>query len=210
MNIGIINAGVGSIHSLQNSLRLLGYSATVVSDLSKLSNFSRLIFPGVGHFDQGSSFVSDILLKQSLLQFLDDPDKRLLGICLGMQLLFSSSEESVSGMTGLSLFDFPIQRLPASEAKVPNLGWLPIHVEKESKHFVDQGIHGRDFYFVHSYALLSATLPNPNSFFHEYAIANHGRTQFVAMFRSSNVYGCQFHPEKSSLDGLSILKKFLE
>ena len=77
-------------------------------------------------------------MKQSLLQFLDDPDKRLLGICLGMQLLFSSSEESVSGMTGLSLFDFPIQRLPASEAKVPNLGWLPIHVEKESNHFVDQ------------------------------------------------------------------------
>ena len=81
MNIGIINAGVGSIHSLENSLRLLGYSSTVVSDFSAISDFSRLIFPGVGHFDQGSSFVSDKILKQSF-SVLADPGKRLLGICL--------------------------------------------------------------------------------------------------------------------------------
>lgn len=209
MNIGIINAGVGSIHSLQNSLGLLGYSSTVVSDFSTLSNFSRLIFPGVGHFDQGACFVSDMILKESLLQYLGDPNKRLLGICLGMQLLFSSSEESVSGINGLSLFDFPIQRLPASEAKVPNLGWLPVQAEKSSDGFVDMVIHDRDFYFVHSYALYLKSLPNPDSVFDEYATSRHGKTRFVAMFRSSNVYGCQFHPEKSSRFGLAVLKQFL-
>ena len=136
-------------------------------------------------------------MKQSFLQYLADPGKRLLGICLGMQLLFSSSEESVDGMFGLSLFDFPIKRLPSSEAKVPNLGWLPVCSEKSTDHFVNQNTHNSDYYFVHSYALCLNTLPNPRIIFDEYATSTHGNTPFVAMFRSSNVYGCQFHPEKA-------------
>lgn len=210
MNIGIINAGVGSIHSLKNSLTLLDRSATIVSDYRSLSEFTHLIFPGVGHFDQGAAFVSDNILKLSLQEFLADPSKRLLGICLGMQLFFSSSEESINGINALSLFDPPIQRLPESEAKVPNLGWLPIASVKSTDNFLKAEIQNGDFYFVHSYALLLNSLSNPNDMFDEYSIAMHGNIPFVATFRSSNIYGCQFHPEKSSLSGLLLLKQFLE
>ena len=209
MSIGILNAGVGSIHSLENSLRLLSCSSTIVTSPDSLSEISHLILPGVGHFDQGSAFFLDSKWKDSLVQYLNNPQNRLLGICLGMQLLFSSSQESINASNGLSFFDLPIQKLSPLEAKVPNLGWLPVFQKKSTDQFVGHDLHSRDFYFVHSYALVLESILDPNAIFDEYAISWHGRTPFVSMFRSSNIYGCQFHPEKSSRDGLTLLRKFL-
>ena len=106
-------------------------------------------------------------------------------------------------MTGLSLFDFPIQRLPASEAKVPNLGWLPIHVEKESNHFVDHVLHGRDFYFVHSYALQSKEIKQ--------IFANTNFSQKIpAIIGKENYIGVQFHPEKSGNSGQKFIYNWLK
>lgn len=210
MKIGILNAGVGSIHSLENSLRLLGYSSDVLSNHQSLSEYSHLILPGVGHFDQGASFIAGDNWKQPILKFLNDPKKRLLGICLGMQLLFSSSEESSDHLNGLSFFKLSIQRLPDSDAKVPNLGWLPVYQKQSDADFISKSVHSHDFYFVHSYALIMKPYMDLSDIFDEYAISWHGQTPFVSMFRASNIYGCQFHPEKSSSDGLKLLKSFLD
>lgn len=208
MKVAILNSGIGSIHSLCNSLQLLGISSEVVTTPQQLSSYSRVILPGVGHFDEGSSFISQFNWAESIRNFLAEPSNRLLGICLGMQLLFSSSEESDKCFGGLSLVNAKIELLPLGEAKVPNLGWLQLTSRKSTGHFITKSVDRQDFYFVHSYALMLHASDCVIADFDEYAISLHGSVPFVSMFRSANVYGCQFHPEKSSKAGLSVLKNF--
>lgn len=209
MIVGILNSGIGSVHSLCNSLRLVGVSSEVVSSHDQLASYSRIIFPGVGHFDQGASFISQFNWVESIKGYLDEPSNRLLGICLGMQLLFSTSEESVNRLDGLSIFGTQIKRLPLSEAKVPNLGWLPVISRKTTNYFITKAIDRKDFYFAHSYGLMLPDNDRMLADFDEYSISLHGLVPFVSMFRRANVYGCQFHPEKSSNAGLDVLKSFL-
>jgi glutamine amidotransferase len=125
-----------------------------------------------------------------------------------MQILFNRSDESFSFSKGLSLIDADIQRLTSSlPARIPHIGWSSISIQKEGS-FLSESMNGADFYFVHSYALLDSKVNR--HLFDEFSLSSNGNCTFISSFRFRNLYGCQFHPEKSSLAGSALLQNFIE
>ena len=199
--IAIIDYGAGNIKSVEKALVKLGGEPVLTSDPEEVIKADKLILPGVGSF--GSAM--DSLNKLALSDAIREAVKRgipLLGICLGLQLLFESSEES-PGAGGLSLLPGKIVKIPPAEGlKIPHMGWNSLKISKDSR--LLGHLTGEPYvYFVHSYYLkagdekiVSATC--------DYGVKIH------AAVESENVFATQFHPEKSSETGLSILSKFLE
>lgn len=200
--IGIIDYGVGNLFSLKCSLMEIGCEVFVSSDERKLKSADRLILPGVGAFRDASeklktSGMGDLVLREA------EAGKPILGICLGMQLLFEKSYE-YGEYEGLGLLKGKVKplrgRIP-EELKIPQMGWNSLDIVKE--HPLLKGIRqGEYVYFVHSYfadeceeSLIAST---------EYG------TEVTAVAAKGNVCGCQFHPEKSGETGLRILKNFAE
>ena len=197
--IGMIDYDAGNIKSVEKALNYLGEEVVVTRDPEILRSCEKVILPGVGSF--GAAM--EKLHKYELVPVIKEIVAKgtpFLGICLGLQLLFESSEES-PGVKGLGLLKGKIVRLPQSELKVPQIGWNSLEFPKESVLF--KGINtGEYVYFVHSYYLkaeediVAATT--------EYGVTVH------AAVEKDNIFACQFHPEKSSVVGLNILKNFVE
>lgn len=199
--IAIIDYDAGNIFSVQNALEYLGEKPVLTRDAKILKSADRIILPGVGAFGD----CMDKITSYELLPVIEDVVKMgipFLGVCLGMQLLFESSEES-EGVKGLSLLKGKIQRIPVGEyKKIPHMGWNSLSFLKKSKLF--NGINdGAYVYFVHSYCLHA---DNPEVVA---ARCNYNVT-FDAAVEQDNIFGCQFHPEKSSDVGLKVLKNFIE
>lgn len=192
--IGIVDYGMGNLRSVQKAVEFLGGSAAIVSEQEQLNGCERLILPGVGSFGAGM----ENLERRDLARYLKRraSDTPLLGICLGMQfLLEESEEEGLHG--GLGLVKGRV--VPFTEGKIPHMGWNGVTALRSA---LFQGIpEGTRFYFVHSYF---ADTPE------EYAI---GKTEYYRTFASAvcagNVYGVQFHPEKSGDAGLQLLRNFM-
>ena len=199
--IAIIDYDAGNIKSVEKAIQYLGEDAVITRDRDLILNSDKVILPGVGSFGDAMAKIREYNLVNTIY---DVVDKKIpfLGICLGLQLLFKTSEESV-GATGLGLLDGRIVRIPdAPGLKIPHMGWNSLDIKPGATLF--QGIENQSYvYFVHSYYLQAE---------HEEDVAatTEYSTKIHASVEHENIYACQFHPEKSSRVGLQILKNFIQ
>lgn len=201
--IVVIDYGAANLGSMRNMLKRIGVEATVTSDSSAIASAEKIILPGVGSFDQGIEALGKSELIGPLKNRVLEASVPILGVCLGAQLLgLGSAEGSAPGLGFISL---RCQRLPVdSEAgiRVPHMGWNYIQPKKSSR--VLNGLdNDARFYFVHSYYMVCES---PDDVL---ATTTHG-ISFASMICRDNVYGAQFHPEKSHKFGLTLLKNFVE
>ncbi len=201
----IVDYGVGNLFSLKSSLAYIGAEAAVTSDPKILENSERIILPGVGAFADAAQKLSNNGLDEILVE-LAGAGKPLLGICLGMQLLFERSYEygESAGLGLLSGEVKPIAPIIPSGYKIPHIGWNELKFTGAGKasRLLKYISEGDCVYFVHSYAAMDCD----DSLLAE---AEYG-ANLTAAVANNNVFGCQFHPEKSGTVGLRILKAFCE
>ena len=198
--IGIIDYGVGNLFSLCSSCKAIGEEAFVSGDASQLAKADRLILPGVGAFEDAARKLNDSGMAEFVRQQAAS-GKPLLGICLGMQLLFEKSYE-YGCHEGLGLLKgqvVPMEGKLPSDLKIPHMGWNALDVRRGS---LLEGLSGQYVYFVHSF--FAENCEDSLSALTEYGIP------ITAAVEKGNVFGCQFHPEKSGNVGLGILRKFAE
>ena len=200
--IAIIDYGVGNLFSLKSSFAAIGEEAVVTSDAAVISQADRLILPGVGAFEDAAKKLSDSCMAE-VVKHEARSGKPIMGICLGMQLLLEKSyeygEHEGLGLIGGSVR--PIADVIDKELKIPHIGWNRLIVKKQSplfKYLSD----GDCVYFVHSY--YATDCEDAVTATAEYS------AELTASVEKDNVYGCQFHPEKSGDVGLKILKAFCE
>jgi len=199
--IAIIDYDAGNVKSVEKALHYLGQEAVLTRDKNILLQADKVILPGVGAFGNAMEKLHQYGLVE-IIHRIVDKGTPFLGICLGLQLMFESSEES-PGVKGLGLLKGQIVRIPEKDGlKVPQIGWNDLQFPKESRLF--KGFCGGEYvYFVHSYYLRAADESDVAATT-EYGVHIH------AAVERDNVYACQFHPEKSSDVGLRILKNFVE
>ncbi|MCS6815815.1 MAG: imidazole glycerol phosphate synthase subunit HisH [Blastocatellia bacterium] len=195
MRVLVLDYGVGNLFSLCAALERAGVEPVVAAEFPSEQDFAALVLPGVGHFTPVAERLGE--MRDRLQQWLAD-GKPILGICLGMQILFEESEEGAG--RGLSFFRGRVVRLPNS-VKVPHIGWNALRVRQ--RHRLLEGIEdGAWVYFVHSYH------PYPEDPTIILAEAEYGRT-FPAIVAEGVLFGMQFHPEKSGGVGRRVLENFL-
>ena len=197
--IAIIDYDAGNIKSVEKAIQYLGEDAVITRDRDLILNSDKVILPGVGSFGDAMAKIREYDLVNTIYDVVDKKTP-FLGICLGLQLLFKTSEES-EGVTGLGLLDGRIIRIPdAPGLKIPHMGWNSLNIKPGATLF--QGIEDQSYvYFVHSY-YLKAKEPSIVKATTEYGTCIH------ASVEKENVFACQFHPEKSSTVGLKILDNF--
>jgi len=195
--ICILDYGMGNLRSVEKALEHVGASATIASDPATIRAADGVILPGVGAFPKAMERVRELGLDE-LIAERRDAGVPILGICLGLQLLFDSTTE-LGGADGIGLLPGGVAELEAEGLKVPHIGWSPVRWERESR--LTDGIESETpFYFVHSFA------PRPDN---EDLLgsAAYG-ARFACAAERDNVFGVQFHPEKSSAAGLRLLSNF--
>ena len=193
----IVDYGMGNLRNVRRAFEAIGVPVVVTSQGAEVVKADRVILPGVGAFGEAVKRIDALGLREPLLRHVSD-GKPLLGICLGMQLLFESSEES-PGAAGLSLLQGTVLRF-RGVVKVPHIGWNTVEPAGASVLF-PPGSGQRCFYFVHSYFV-----PGSSSCT---AMTDYG-VRFVSAVQQKNLLGVQFHPEKSQDDGQFLLRNFLE
>lgn len=201
MTIGIIDYGMGNIGSIQRKLSLLNVKNIIVNDKSTLAKVDKLILPGVGHFGSAMEQIKKLDLQESLNDAVLVNKKPILGICLGMQLMAGFSEEG--NQKGLGWFDAEVCKfspVKPQEFKIPHIGWNEIYFQKKS--LLSEGIDDFDFFFVHSY-YFKCTNQKDILTTSSYDI------EFVSAVEKDNIFGCQFHPEKSHKQGEVLLRNFI-
>jgi glutamine amidotransferase len=195
--IAILDYGMGNLRSVEKALEHVGATATISHDPAEVRRADGVILPGVGAFPRAMERVRERGLDE-LIAERHNAGVPILGICLGLQLLFESTTE-LGGAAGLGLFDGTVTELDANGLKVPHIGWSPVRWERESR--LTDGIESETpFYFVHSFAPRAAAGELLGS-------AAYG-TRFACAAERDNVFGVQFHPEKSSAAGLRLLSNF--
>lgn len=199
--VGIVDYGLGNLRSVAGAVRRLGHEPLVSSDPAELGRCAKLILPGVGAFGDGMRNLRERGLVEALGRLVHEQSRPVLGVCLGAQLLARESEE-FGRHEGLGWIDASVRRLdPGDGLRVPHVGWNELHQRGESLLF-DGIADGELFYFVHSYRI---DTDSPAIVKGE---TEYGRF-FTTVVEQGNVYGAQFHPEKSQLAGLRLLENFL-
>jgi glutamine amidotransferase len=195
--IAILDYGMGNLRSAEKALEHVGVTATISRDPETVRAADGVILPGVGAMPRAMERIGELGLGE-LIAERRDSGVPILGICLGLQLLFDSTTE-FGGSEGLGMLPGPVAELEADGLKVPHIGWSPVEWERESP--LTEGIpSGTPFYFVHSFA------PRPDAG-DLLGSAEYG-SRFACAAQRDNVYGVQFHPEKSSAAGLRLLSNF--
>ena len=193
MRIEIFNYGAGNLFSIQAALRKQGAKTALTKDGRRLAEADAVVLPGVGSFNQAAKMLPMRRIRDAV-----DSGKPLLGVCLGLQLFFSKSEEGAG--RGLSLFPGEVKKFRSSRVKVPQIGWNTLTVRKESE--LTEGLEDESWvYYVNSF--YPATKGKWVVATSEYGV------EFPALVSQKNVYGTQFHPEKSGEAGRRILKNFM-
>jgi glutamine amidotransferase len=199
--VGIIDCQIGNIGSLRSALSYLGAEVSVVADPDGLRHCSAAILPGVGAFDPAMEQVEASGFAPAIKDYVST-GRPVLGICLGMQLFTEGSDEG--NLPGLGLIKCRVKNLRAlgCAGKLPHVGFNAVRYEADDSDFLARA-SSNDFYFVHSFGL-AGPLPNVSCAMVEYQGAS-----FVAALHKGNLFGTQFHPEKSGDAGLTLLRKFL-
>lgn len=199
----IIDYGIGNVGSILNMLKHIGEAATISSDPEVIGNGDKLILPGVGAFDTGMRNLGDRQLVSLLNKVVIEDKKPILGICLGMQILGTGSEEGeLPGLGWINFSNVKFRHERGSELKLPHMGWNLVGMQKKSP-LLDGLDEKTRFYFVHSYHALCLNKSD------ELLTTNYGYS-FVSAVQKDNIYGVQFHPEKSHKFGMQLLKNFVE
>ena len=197
--IVLVDYGMGNINSVLKALKRIGYKAIASSKKEDIESADMLILPGVGHFKKGMENLRKLDLIEILNKKVIKGKTPILGICLGMQLLTSYSEEG--RMAGLGWIKGNTVKFKLSkEFKIPHIGWNNIEVEKENPIFSEKS---DQFYFAHSFHVVPENEENV-------LLTTYYGERFVSGIWKENILGVQFHPEKSQERGLEIIKKFIE
>lgn len=204
-NIVIIDYGVGNVLSIKNMLRKAGHTNVLISSQPQdITNASKLILPGVGHFDYGMNQLNASGLTPILTHQVMKEEIPILGICLGAQLMTKGSDEGKEkglGWVNGQTIAFDRSQL-SNRIKIPHMGWNEVSVEKETTLFKEM-VQPARFYFVHSYHF------QMNRKEDEWLSTTYGYP-FCAAFQFKNIFACQFHPEKSHKFGLQLMKNFVD
>jgi len=201
--IVIIDYGMGNVQSVKNAIEFLGYDVVISRNKNDIIRAEKLILPGVGTFKDGMKNLKDFGLIDLLTDQVINKKKPILGICLGMQLFGTDSEEG-DYCKGLGWINANVRQLNVKSRglKLPHIGWNNIKIKKEDLLF--KGIpDNSDFYFVHSYHVM----PKDDKLIT--SICAYGQ-EFASTMHKNNIYCTQFHPEKSQAFGLRILENFIE
>ena len=199
--IAIIDYDAGNIRSVEKAMAKLGQEVWITTDRERIMNADKVILPGVGSFGDAMAHLREYNLVEVIKDVVAEK-KPFLGICLGLQLLYESSEET-PGVEGLGILKGKILRIPEQkDLKIPHMGWNSLHLQNDGRLF--RGIEQNPYvYFVHSYYLKAGEEETVKATT-EYSVNIH------ASVEKDNVFACQFHPEKSGDLGLQILKNFAE
>lgn len=209
MQIAILDYGLGNLLSLSRALSKLGQPNSIVTTLHSADLEDIVILPGVGAFPEAMSNLNRLGLSQQLRDRAAS-DGPILGICLGMQLLFESSTEGGSSTRGLSIIPGRVERIPDSEPpstyRVPHVGWSKVKVNYsgQTSPTITPALDNTEFYFTHSFR---ATPKNPNTVIGEVDLGN---MAFAVAVGLRNTIGFQFHPEKSGVNGMALLSAAIE
>lgn len=204
--IGLINYGMGNLHSVAKALEKAGGEVELVADADALSQYERIVLPGVGAFRDCMAALHQGGMDEAIVEQIR-AGKPFLGICLGMQVLMNVSRE-FGEYRGLGLIPGAVNPFPASHPergfKIPHMGWNDVILSSEREpHPVLKPLAGRQVYYVHSY-YCAPELPE-----HLLAACSYGDYPFAAAIGSDNIVAVQFHPEKSQAAGLSLLEAYL-
>ncbi len=197
----IADYGVGNLASVKNMLKKAGFESVLASDAVTIENASKIILPGIGAFDYCMKQFNASGLREVVTRKVMEDKTPLLGICVGLQMLMENSEEGIE--PGLGWFagkTVKFKKDKIGELKIPHMGWTNVRLEKKSSLTENLGDQPR-FYFVHSYHV------QPENKSDELLSANYGY-DFTAAVSRDNIYGAQFHPEKSHKYGMKILENF--
>ena len=199
--VAIIDYNAGNLKSVEKALMAVGQESVITRDFHTILSADHVILPGVGAFGEAMEQIKQYELDKVIREVVDKKTP-FLGICLGLQLLFEGSDES-QGVEGLRILDGKILRIPDKEGlKIPHIGWNSLELQNEGRLF--SGMNPNPFvYFVHSYYLKAADEQIVKATC-DYSTCIH------ASVEKDNVFACQFHPEKSSETGLTILKNFAQ
>lgn len=202
-NITVVDYGMGNLWSVLSALRYLGCNPKASSDPEEIVRADLLLLPGVGSFRKAMIALQQKGLDQAIVEAVQIKGSKILGICLGMQLMGLSSSEDGDTL-GLGLIKSPVDKFTLAEIgnnKLPHIGFDSVHSQSSGKLF--KGLRNTaDFYFVHSYRMLPMGLTGI------YATCSYG-VEFLAAYEQDNIFATQFHPEKSQTNGLILLKNFL-
>ncbi len=201
--ITIVDYGIGNIGSVVNALNYLDCKSIVASDPDFVAKADALLLPGVGSFRKAMDLLEQRGLDAALIHAVRERGKKVLGICLGMQLMGTSSTEDGETI-GLGLIPAPVERFSTPEvkgAKIPHVGFNTVKAHADSKLMAGLPTNS-DFYFVHSYRILADIEIGHVS------TCNYG-IPFMAAYEHENVFATQFHPEKSQANGLLLLRNFI-
>lgn len=215
-SVAIVDYGVGNLFNVQRAFHSLGIDSIITDDPNEIRDAPKLLLPGVGAFETGMRHLKERNLAETIIEFAES-GKAVLGICLGMQLLMTKSEEN--GLhEGLNIIQGSVIRFRSSNNdqesyKIPQIGWNSLirpkadQMQRENDVWCDtllQDIENEPFvYFVHSYTV---QVENPEDCL---AVTHYGQDRFCSVLSRKNVFGCQFHPERSGPTGLKILENFI-
>ena len=202
MKIAIINYGMGNLSSVRRCFDDLGADISIANIPSDLYKADRIILPGVGAFSEGMEHLHKGDWIPALYDIVKIKKTPLLGICLGMQMLATKGYEGIE-TSGLNFIPGEVKRIDllGSNERIPHMGWNEVH--HKSKNLIFDNIpDASDFYFVHSYAFV------PDNLESLVATVNYG-CELTALINHNNIFGCQFHPEKSSKAGRQMLRNFM-
>ena len=202
MQVSIVDYDMGNVWSVLSACRHLGVQATLVNDPDKIYHADCLILPGVGSSNEAYRRLSNLGFLEYLKESVYEKNTKLLGVCVGMQVLGKSTEED-GGSAGLNFVDNMVKKLPSDiekKLKVPHVGFNEV-VDSGTSSLLKGLKKNSDFYFVHSYGM---EVLNKD---YEKGVTHHSNS-FVSLIEKGNIYGTQFHPEKSQTNGLNLLRNF--
>jgi len=201
--VTIIDYGMGNIWSVLSALKYLDCNVIVSSDPLVIKESKTLLLPGVGSFRKAMKSLQELNLDKAIIESVQGDGNKILGICLGMQLLGTRSSED-GETAGLNLIPASVEEFSVNEVgaiKIPHIGFDQVSSQDEAKLF--KGLPGTpDFYFIHSFRMLPSGLSGIS------ATCRYG-TDFLAAYENDNIFATQFHPEKSQTNGLMLLRNFL-
>jgi len=201
--VAVIDYGMGNVWSVLSAFRYLGGEATLTDDPDQIITADFLVLPGVGSFRKAMDSIRKAGMDKAIHEAVKIRGSKILGICLGMQLLaaFGSEDGETAGLGLIGNRVDPFTPLELGHRKLPHVGFNTVRFNEQAGLFRD--LPGQpDFYFVHSYRMLIENLVG------RHAICSYG-TDFLAAFETENICGTQFHPEKSQTNGLTLLRNFL-